>query len=67
MRRILTNPTKFMGFLRTNEEVNFQKEISNMDENRWDDGKLFKLVAASTIGLIVVGMIVYFSGIGGAF
>lgn len=38
-----------------------------MDENRWDDGKLWKLVLGSTIGVIVIGMLVYFSGIGGAF
>lgn len=38
-----------------------------MDENRWDDAKLWKLVIASTIGVIAIGMLVYFSGIGGAF
>ena len=38
-----------------------------MDENRWDDGKLFKLVAGSTVGLIIVGILVFYSGLGGAF
>ena len=38
-----------------------------MDENRWDDVKLFKLVAATTVGLIVVGIVVFYSGLGGAY
>lgn len=38
-----------------------------MDDNRWDDAKLFKLVAGTTVGLIIVGFIVFYSGLGGAF
>lgn len=39
-----------------------------MEENRrMDEAGLFKVVAATTIGLIIIGCVVWFSGFGGAF
>ncbi len=39
-----------------------------MEENRRsNEGGLFKVVAASTIGFIIIGLIVWFTGAGGKY
>jgi hypothetical protein len=65
MRRIFaTLPS--LGFSRT--KSNFQKEKEDMEENRRvDEAGLFKVVAGATIGLIIVGLIVWFTGAGGKY
>jgi len=51
-----------------NEEVNFQKEIVRMEENRRsDEAGLFKVVAIATIGIIIAGAIVFMTGMGGKY